>query len=105
MTKGLEEIEERAREMSGVQVNKSKTFNLSLVDAKEIELMIETARAIASSALIRKESRGAHYREDCPETDYENWTKHIVLEKKNDRLSHSLEPVNLTRIKPPETKR
>jgi succinate dehydrogenase/fumarate reductase flavoprotein subunit len=104
MTKGLEEIEELAREISRIQVSDSKTFNLGLVDAKEIELMIDTARAIATSALIRKESRGAHYREDYPETDYENWTKHVVLEKKDDRLNPTLEPVNLTRIKPPETK-
>ena len=104
LTKGLEKIEELAPAMSQIQVSDSKTFNLALVDAKEIELMIDTARTIATSALIRKESRGAHYREDYPTTDYENWTKHVVVQKKGGKMEHTLEPVNLTRIKPPEKK-
>ena len=65
-----------------IQISDGQIFNLGLVDAKEIELMINTARAIATSALIREESRGAHYREDYPTTDYQNWTKHVFLHRK-----------------------
>ena len=104
ITRALEEIEQLATAISQIQVCDCKTFNLGLVDAREIELMIDTARTIATSALIRKESRGAHYREDFPATDYGNWTKHVVLEKKGDRLEHTLEPVKVTRITPPERK-
>ena len=72
------------------------------LSAKEMELMLQTAKCIATSALIRKESRGAHYREDFPATDYRNWTKHVLLQKKGGQLEHSLGPVRITRITPPE---
>ena len=104
MTQALEEIERLKSEIPQIQVCDQQVFNLGLVDAKEVALMIDSAKTIATSALIRKESRGAHYREDFPSTDYQNWTKHIVLEKKGEQLQHTLEPVKITRIKPPETK-
>jgi fumarate reductase (CoM/CoB) subunit A len=104
MTQALEEIGRLKTELPQIQVSDQPAFNLGWVDAKEMELMIETAKTMAFSALIRKESRGAHYREDYPSTDYQNWTKHIVLEKKGEQIQHTLEPVKITRIKPPETK-
>jgi fumarate reductase (CoM/CoB) subunit A len=104
MTQALEEIERLKTEIPQLQVSDQQVFNLGLVDAKEMELMLETAKTITFSALIRKESRGAHYREDYPGTDYQNWTKHIIVEKKGEQIQHTLEPVKITRIKPPETK-
>jgi fumarate reductase (CoM/CoB) subunit A len=104
ITQALEEIDRIRSVVPQIQVCDHPVFNLGLVDAKEIDLMIDAAKTIATSALIREESRGAHYREDFPSTDYQNWTKHIVLEKKGEQLQHTLEPVRITRIKPPETK-
>ncbi|HQK94382.1 MAG TPA: L-aspartate oxidase [Armatimonadota bacterium] len=49
-------------------------------DAAAFELcnMLTVARLIAESALCRRESRGAHFRSDAPETDDENWLCRIV---------------------------
>ena len=56
--------------------DKSKTFNTELQEAIELGHMIEYAAFIVEGAIARKESRGAHYREDYPKRDDENFMKH-----------------------------
>ncbi len=58
----------------------------------EAEAMIETALAIVISAILRKESRGAHYRKDYPQME-KKWEKNIVITKKNGKLTTKIVPV------------
>ncbi len=46
----------------------------------ELNNLVLTARLVAEAALIRRESRGAHYRTDYPETS-KDWVKHVVLKR------------------------
>jgi L-aspartate oxidase len=46
----------------------------------ELSNMVLTARLMAEAALLRRESRGAHFRSDFPEPSRE-WARHIVLAK------------------------
>ena len=46
----------------------------------ELNSLVLTARLVAEAALIRKESRGAHYRTDYPQTS-PDWVKHVVLKR------------------------
>ena len=46
-----------------------------------LQNMLVVARLMALSALMRKESRGVHYRLDCPERDDANWQRHIELSR------------------------
>ena len=62
--------------------------NKALIDdggpaAIELLNMLMVGYLIAKSALIRKESRGTHQRNDFPETDDKNWKKHIILKDKD----------------------
>ncbi|MCD6408062.1 FAD-binding protein, partial [bacterium] len=48
--------------------------------------MLILATYITKSALLRKESRGTHFRKDFPEKDDKNWKKHIIVKKDTVRV-------------------
>ncbi len=73
--------------------DKSKTFNTARVEALELANLVEAANATMYSAAARQESRGAHAHDDCPDRDDENWMKHSLWFKENNRLEYK--PVNL----------
>ncbi len=56
----------------------SHAFNEDLVAAFELQGMLVLARCLVEGALARKESRGAHFREDHPTRDDVNWLKHTL---------------------------
>jgi len=58
--------------------DKSKIFNTELQEAIEFGHMLDYSLFIVASALDRKESRGAHFREDFPTRDDENFLKHTM---------------------------
>jgi fumarate reductase (CoM/CoB) subunit A len=76
----LNAIDSLIKELNHMKVPEGKAFNQHLQDALELKNMILVAKLVARAALIRKESRGSHYREDYPETMQE-WKKSIVLNK------------------------
>ncbi|WP_159429843.1 FAD-dependent oxidoreductase [Halarsenatibacter silvermanii] len=53
--------------------------NRDLITALENEFLLKTGLCVAEAALHREESRGAHYRDDYPERDDQNWFKNILL--------------------------
>jgi succinate dehydrogenase / fumarate reductase flavoprotein subunit/fumarate reductase (CoM/CoB) subunit A len=55
--------------LSHVAVAPGREFNTSLADWFELRASLVAAEAVARAALARRESRGAHQREDFPETD------------------------------------
>ncbi|MEC4674879.1 MAG: FAD-binding protein [Nitrospirota bacterium] len=59
--------------------DKGQVFNTSLVRLLELGMMLDCAETIVLGALIRKESRGAHFRTDYLHRDDEDWLKHILL--------------------------
>jgi succinate dehydrogenase flavoprotein subunit len=56
----------------------SRTFNTEIIAALELDFMLECSQVIATSALAREESRGAHARRDFPERDDSKYLKHTV---------------------------
>jgi succinate dehydrogenase / fumarate reductase, flavoprotein subunit len=72
----IKKLRERASNVA-IQ-DKGKEFNTDLLDALEIEFIVDYAQTVVESAYARKESRGAHAREDYPKRDDKNWHKHTL---------------------------
>ena len=88
--------------------DKSKVFNTARLEALELDNLIEVAVASMVSAEGRKESRGAHVRDDAPDTpqhpdgrDDQNWLKHTLWYKEGNRLDYKsvkLTPLTVSTI-------
>ena len=85
LEKGLNEIEQIKKDFKSIKVGNGLKENHRLRAAIETERMFEICEAIIRSAILRKESRGAHYRTDHPKTQ-DKWRVNIIAEKTNGRL-------------------
>ena len=87
MLKGLELLREIRTKVSNLHLqDKTGAFNTDRIEALELQNLFEVAFATAISAEQRKESRGAHARNDFTERDDENWLKHSVYYPLEERL-------------------
>ena len=80
--------------------DKGRVFNSDLVQAFELQSLLDVAETIVTSALARQESRGAHYRSDFPKRDDVQWLKHSVARRTPQGPTVAYEPVTVTRFPP-----
>jgi len=80
-----------------------RAFNLSWHDWLNLRNLIDISRVIAAAALAREDSRGAHYREDFPETRHLEQSAFTTIRASGDHLDLQWTPVQFTRVKPGET--
>ena len=80
-----------------------RAFNLTWHDWINLKSLIAVSQVIAAAALAREDSRGAHFREDFPQTDDLASSSYIVVRQEPGGLSLSREPVRFTRVAPGAT--
>ncbi len=106
LAKQKEKLKEIYERYQNIRIDdKSNTFNTDLQEAIELAHMIDYSLFIVEGALLRKESRGAHYREDYPTRDDENFMKHTYSKFSGDyELETEYGDVVLGKFEPQERK-
>ncbi len=106
LTKQKEKLKELRARFKNIRIDdKSKTFNTDLQEAIELGHMLDYATFIVEGAIARKESRGAHYREDFPSRDDENFLKHtLAYMDEEGNVSIEYMDVKIDKFQPQERK-
>lgn len=103
MQQAVDELQELRRRYRQVRVQDTSTsFNTDLLEIIELGNLLDLSLLTAYSALQRKESRGAHSREDFPDRDDENFLQHSLsyLEGEKVRIEYKDVDTSIWQPKP-----
>lgn len=99
----IKSIMDLKKRYSNISINDtSRVFNLQLQGALKLGFMLDLAEIITRGALLRKESRGAHFRNDFSKRDDTNFLKHTVAAYTRDGSEFTYSPVVITKWQPAE---
>lgn len=103
MNQALTKIRELKERFLHIKLNDNgKIFNTELMNAWELGNLLDLAEVITVSAIARKESRGAHSREDFPKRDDKEWLKHTLAWQEDGKIRLGYKPVVITKFQPKE---
>lgn len=91
--KEITSLKERFRNIS------SDTYR-TLADAIKLGNMLVVSEIVVRAALLRTESRGAHYRSDYPQENNREWLKNILVSRWDDQVRLTTDPVEMTKVFP-----
>lgn len=96
MSEGVKLLDELAAQLDTARIEDGNSiFNTELIEALELEHLMGLARVTAAGALARRESRGAHARDDYPKRDDKKWLQHTLASIKNGKVKLDYKPVRL----------
>jgi succinate dehydrogenase / fumarate reductase flavoprotein subunit len=103
MTEGLKQIRQLMTKYDQIFLDdKQRQWNTELVEALELQNIMIVGEMILTSALQRKESRGAHSREDYPSRDDRNFLQHTLASYASEGVTVDYMPVVVTMFEPKE---
>jgi fumarate reductase flavoprotein subunit len=98
------ELADLSSQLDGIGVSsQERTFNLTWHDWMNLRNLIDISQTITLSALAREDSRGAHFREDHPETGNLHGSAYTRVHLENGQLRLDWQPVAFTRVVPGES--
>ena len=100
LMKALSALESmRDDDLQNLRAPHGRRFNLGWIEAIQVPYMLDVAEMIVRAALLRTESRGAHFREDFAETR-SDWLRHTRIVKNGEAMGLDSAPVIITRLNP-----
>jgi len=100
----LSDLDDMAAELEATGLpDDSRAFNLTWHDWLNLENLLLVSKSIAVAALAREDSRGAHYRDDFPDTGPLEETAFTSVSLSGDDLELAMKPVQFTIVKPGES--
>ncbi|WP_265110824.1 FAD-binding protein [Halosolutus halophilus] len=100
LEEGIERLVEIRKRLEDVAVSGSRRYNLEWNEYMDLENLALIAETVARSALYRTESRGAHYREDYPERDDDEWLANVHVRRNDDGMETWKEDVVFSQTHP-----
>ncbi len=105
LTQALNDIRALKERYKNVSIHdKGNRYNTDLLEAIELGFLLDLAEVSVVGALARKESRGAHAREDYQQRDDVNFMKHTMAYQEGEEVRLDYKPVVQTRYQPMERK-
>ncbi len=101
LTKTLDKLKELRERYSHITLDdRGQWMNQTYAFANQFKGMLELAFAITKSALMRNESRGAHFKPEFPQRDDANWLKTTIATYSKDEPKISYKSINLSYLDP-----
>ena len=100
LLEGLQTIQELKGKMDQVGIAGSRVCNISWNDWLNMRNLLDASEMIGRSALERKESRGAHYRNDFPEKNNKEYLKNFFIKREKGEPKIYERPVALSCLRP-----
>ena len=105
ITEGLTQFKALRDQYTQIRLDdQDKVWNTELIEALELQSLIVVAEVIMTGALQRRESRGAHSREDFPGRDDQNFLQHTLAYYSPAGIDLQYMPVTITMFEPQERK-